>query len=127
VKLLVSLRLAVLALLCSISTLAAADTVVYPEKHQSSLRWFGGSLVPASYPQMNSHHGDGTVLVSRFATYWLESSSGQGRIRITVPLQFYLASWDVGALERELERLGVKLKPKPRKKPLPKPGTVISG
>jgi len=89
--------------------------------------WFGGSLVPASYPQMNSHHGDGTVLVSRFATYWLESASGQGRIRITVPLQFYLASWDVGALERELERLGVKLKPKPRKKPLPKPGTVISG
>jgi len=63
------------------------------------------------------------IVVRRHSTYWVEPVRGQGRIRITVPIEFYLSSWDVKALERELERLGIKVRPKP----VPKPKPVVSG
>lgn len=63
------------------------------------------------------------IVVRRHATYWVKPVHGQGRIRITVPMEFYLSSWDVKALERELERLGIKVKPKP----VPRPKPVVSG
>ena len=63
------------------------------------------------------------IVVRKHTTYWVTPGYGQGRIRITVPVDFYLSSWDVKALERELERLGIKVKPKP----VPKPGPVLSG
>ncbi len=63
------------------------------------------------------------IVVRRHATYWVKPVHGQGRIRITAPMEFYLSSWDVKALERELERLGIKVKPKP----VPRPKPVVSG
>lgn len=48
----------------------------------------------------------------------------RSRVWVRVPVRYYLSSWDVKALERELERLGVKVKPKPAP---PKPVSIISG
>lgn len=53
------------------------------------------------------------VVVEQTTTYWIDSPAGKGRLTITLPKGFYLTSWDVKALEKELERLGVKHKPKP--------------
>jgi len=67
------------------------------------------------------------VVVERLASYWIHSPRNNSRVRITVPVRFYMTSWDVNALERELQRLGVKLKPKPTPpKPSP-PGFVVAG
>ena len=44
--------------------------------------------------------------------FWLEE------IRVTFPRHYIAGSWDVQALQRELERLGIKVKPKPAE---PKP------
>lgn len=44
--------------------------------------------------------------------FWLEE------IRVTFPRHYIAGSWDVQALQRELERLGIKIKPKPAE---PKP------
>lgn len=50
-------------------------------------------------------------------------------IRITLPHSAAGGGWDVRSLERELERLGVKVKPKPtiQKPALPRPSTQLSG
>lgn len=49
--------------------------------------------------------------------------------RITLPRSAASGGWDVRSLERELERLGVKVKPKPSspKPTLPKPTMQLSG
>ena len=39
--------------------------------------------------------------------FWLEE------VRVTFPRHYIAGSWDVQALQRELERLGIKIKPKP--------------
>lgn len=49
---------------------------------------------------------------------WLEE------VRVTVPRQYIANSWDVLSLQRELERLGIKVKPKP---PTSKPVQQLSG
>ncbi len=67
------------------------------------------------------------IVFNRYATYWFQPADGAARYSITVPFNLTIASWDVTALEKELERLGVKVKPKPGTKPSPKPGVVISG
>ena len=85
-------------------------------KHDHTLRVAFTQSVPDDYPNV--------VVVDRLTTYWINSPLGAGKIRVTMPVRYYLASWDVEALERELERLGVKVKPKPAP---PKPTTVITG
>ena len=45
-------------------------------------------------------------------------------VTLTIPRQYLSGSWDVNSLQRELERLGVKIKPKPT---APKPTTQFSG
>jgi len=67
---------------------------------------------------------DVVVVVNKLKTYWVKAPYSEGRIRITVPVRYYLSSWDVKALEAELERLGVKVKPRPTP---PKPSGLISG
>lgn len=49
---------------------------------------------------------------------WLE------QVRITVPRQHLANTWDVHSLQKELERLGIKVKPKPQ---VPRPAPQISG
>ena len=83
--------------------------------------------VPIAQDGIRNSRGDKVVVVNKLTTYWVKPAFGTGRIRITVPIQYYLTSWDVKALERELERLGVKIKPKPVTKPGPKPGPVVAG
>ena len=39
--------------------------------------------------------------------FWFEE------VRVTFPRHYIAGSWDVQALQRELERLGIKIKPKP--------------
>jgi len=66
------------------------------------------------------------VVVESTRSYWVHAPNrfaSNRLIRVTVPTRIYLSSWDVGALEQELERLGVKVKPKPVP---PKPG-IYSG
>jgi len=66
------------------------------------------------------------VVVESTRSYWVHAPNrfaSNRLVRVTVPMRIYLSSWDVGALEQELERLGVKVKPKPVP---PKPG-VYSG
>ena len=72
---------------------------------------------------------DGLIMVNTLSTYYLSSPYGPSpyghqRIRVTLPQQYFLSSWDVRALERELERLGIKIKPKPAP---PKPTVTLSG
>ena len=72
---------------------------------------------------------DGLIMVNTLSTYYLSppygpSPYGHQRIRVTLPQQYFLSSWDVRALERELERLGIKIKPKPAP---PKPTVTLSG
>ena len=64
------------------------------------------------------------VVINKLKTYWVKAPHSEGRIRITVPVRYYLSSWDVKALETELERLGVKVKPRPIP---PKPSGLLSG
>lgn len=52
------------------------------------------------------------------STLWLEE------VRVSVPLQHLTNAWDVRSLQKELERLGIKIKPKPTS---PKPTQSISG
>lgn len=136
--------------LCSFSSLASANIIVYPEETRSDRYWYGGTTFRAAWSKRSSqsfavltpiitptvkrsaHNAghravDNLIVVNRLATWWVKPAYGIGRIRITVPFPIYLASWDVKALERELERLGVKVKSKPVNKPVPKPGPVISG
>ncbi len=82
-----------------------------------------GTAVRVGYPKHKLAPGKtaSVVVVNKVATYWVSQPHGSGRIRITVPVRYYLSSWDVQALERELERLGVKVKPRPMP---PKPGPV---
>lgn len=56
-------------------------------------------------------HGQGSAM-------WLEE------VRVTVPRTQLANSWDVGSLQKELERLGIKVKPRPQ---APKPTQQISG
>lgn len=130
---------------CSLSSLASADVIVYSEENQYGRYWHNGTMVKVGYSSRSSHslagitpinrqpvtyraeHKDKFIVVNRVATWWVKSAHGNTSIRITVPVPIYLASWDVRALEKELERLGVKVKSKPENKPVPKPGPVISG
>lgn len=66
----------------------------------------------------------GVMMLNTLSTYYLPSMYGHERVRITLPDRILLSSWDVRALERELERLGIKVKPKPAP---PKPTVVLSG
>jgi len=83
------------------------------------LQLFPRQALPKLRPKM--------LVVNRIST-WVDSpdgsGSGFGRLRITVPIRYYLASWDVKALERELERLGIKVKPRPVP---PKSTAIFSG
>ncbi len=110
------------ACLLMLSSTVSADVVVHASELQHSV--FGGSTIKVSYTKQLPNR---VVVVSKLATYWVKPPQGHGRIRITVPMQFYLTSWDVKALELELQRLGVKVKPKPLGKPQTKPGTVVAG
>lgn len=74
-------------------------------------------------------HGNTLVLVrqSHLASHDILLPNGRmlkvfEEISITLPYHRFSMGWDVRALERELERLGVKVKPKPGSaKPLPAP------
>lgn len=54
----------------------------------------------------------------RQPSFWLQE------IRVTFPRHYLANSWDVQSLQRELERLGIKIKPKPAE---PKPTQQLSG
>ncbi len=75
---------------------------------------YSGTNIRVSLPQESTATGNQLLVVDKLATYWVTPPYGSGRIRITVPVRYYLTSWDVQALERELERLGIKVKPKPK-------------
>jgi len=82
-----------------------------------------GAMLRVSIKHTAAPH---VLVVESTRSYWMRapnSHSSDQLIRVTVPMRIYLSSWDVGALEQELERLGVKIKPKPVP---PKPG-VYSG
>lgn len=118
-----------LVVMCS--SVVSADTVSQPNPLQSSVHviqmkkslHFRGGLVHVGYTKKHPEFSEKVIVVNKLATYWIKSLQGNGRVRVTVPVRYYLSSWDVKALERELERLGIKVKPKP----VPKPGPVISG
>lgn len=135
-----SINVVLFFILYCITSVASADVVIYSEGSQHKLYLSGGTAVTVRYssglsarsaPDGRSakinNDGDQVIVVNKLATYWVKPAYGSGRIRVTVPIKFYLTSWDVKALEKELERLGVKVKPKPLSKPGPKPGPVISG
>jgi len=105
-----------------VSSTALADQVVQVWQ-QSSYGDNSAGFIRVSYSKPVPDDSSRVIVVRKLATYWVKPFQGHGRIRITVPMQFYLTSWDVKALERELERLGVKGKPKP----VPQPKPVISG
>jgi len=117
------------AAMAGVSSIATADQVVrvwqpvsYSE--QGGYGENGSGFIRVAYSKRAPDATAAKIIVVRkLATYWVKPFHGNGRIRITVPMQFYLSSWDVKALERELERLGVKGKPKP----VPRPKPVISG
>ena len=67
---------------------------------------FGGNLSDSPGP-----HNSGVRV-------WLEE------ITLTIPRHYFTSAWDVLSLEKELERLGIKIKPKPT---TPKPTNGISG
>jgi len=111
------------ALLFGFSSSVSAD--VLPGAAESgAITWqkYGFGAVRVAYSKQVPEDVP-VVVVRRHKTYWVKPVHGQGRIRITVPVEFYLSSWDVKALERELERLGIKVKPKP----VPRPKPVVSG
>jgi len=116
---------------CSLSSLASADVIVYSEENHYGRYWHNGTMVKVGYSSRSSHSLAGITPINRqpvtYRAEWVKSAHGNTSIRITVPVPIYLASWDVRALEKELERLGVKVKSKPENKPVPKPGPVISG
>lgn len=131
---------ALVFLLVMFAQAASADVVVYADGPQHKLYLSGGvtlqvrysdelsvTAAPDGWQSGKQAKHDQVIVVERLATYWIKPAYGAGKIRVTVPMTFYLTSWDVRALERELERLGVKVKPKPSIKPAPKPGPVISG
>ncbi len=135
-----SINVVLFFILCGITSVAGADVVIYTEGSQHKLYLSGGTTLTVRFSNGLPAHiasdgwdananadGNQVVVVNKLATYWVKPAYGSGRIRVTVPIQFYLTSWDVKALEKELERLGVKVKPKPLSKPGPKPGPVISG
>ena len=127
-----------IALLAGFSSVASADLLFQGTRVQTT-HWqnFSHAVARASSVQARSIRAtavrvnyakqtpdnSNVIVVRRHATYWVEPVHGHGRIRITVPVEFYMSSWDVKALERELERLGIKVKPKP----VPRPGPVMSG
>ncbi len=124
-----SFRFLLFALLTCVSTGASADLLVRSGHWQHVapgvvVSGHQGGLIRVGYskhaPESIDPH---VIVVRRHATYWLKSAYGQGRVRVTVPVEYYLSSWDVKALERELERLGIKVKPRP----VPKPKPVVSG
>lgn len=91
--------------------------------HQAPVPMWQGAAVRVGYARHKLVPGKNpnVVVVNKVATYWVSQPHRHGRIRITVPVRYYLSSWDVQALERELERLGIKVKPRPMP---PKPGPV---
>ena len=117
------------ALLTCVSTNASADLLIKSTHWQHSVPGVvvtnhQAGLMRVGYSKRAPENVDSHVIVvRRHATYWIKSAYGQGRVRITVPVEFYLSSWDVKALERELERLGIKVRPKP----VPRPKPVVSG
>lgn len=74
-------------------------------------------------------HGDQVVvigqrLVSQLAYNQMQPSFWLQEVRVTFPRHYLANSWDVLSLQRELERLGIKIKPKPAS---PKPTQQLSG
>jgi hypothetical protein len=45
-------------------------------------------------------------------------------VRVTVPRKMLASTWDVNSLQKELERLGIKVKPRPT---APKPSGQLAG
>ncbi len=95
------------------------DRVPWIQSHQSLLvRHYGSGhrpeLVRHRYQRAMTVRGIDHRGVMRV---WVNS------VTITVP-GYVAGGWDVRALQRELERLGVKVKPKPV---TPKPGPQVSG
>lgn len=83
--------------------------------------WQAIRISPQSMGRANGINGiDGTI---PFQKIYLQE------IRITLPHSASNGGWDVRSLERELERLGVKVKPKPSlpKPTLSKPTMQLSG
>ena len=66
----------------------------------------------------------GQRLVSRWTHQHRQPSVWVQEVRMTFPRHYLTNSWDVNSLERELERLGIKVKPKPSG---PKPTQQLSG
>jgi hypothetical protein len=54
----------------------------------------------------------------RRPSMWLE------QVRVTVPRKMLASTWDVNSLQKELERLGIKVKPRPT---APKPSGQLAG
>jgi len=105
------------------ANVSASDKVV----HAKEMFRTGDNFIRVSYGRIAAgaeERTDLVVVVNKLKTYWLKAPYSDSRIRITVPVRYYLSSWDVKALELELERLGVKVKPRPVP---PKPAGLISG
>lgn len=74
-------------------------------------------------------HGDQIVVIGqRLLSQWQLKSNQPSlwlqEVRVTFPRHYLANSWDVQSLQRELERLGIKIKPKPVG---PKPTQQLSG
>jgi len=102
------------------ANVSASDAAAYS---QETFRP-GDNFIRVSYGRIAEDRRDFVVVVNKLKTYWVKAPYSDNRIRITVPVRYYLSSWDVKALELELERLGVKVKPRPVP---PKPAGLISG
>ena len=126
-----SLGCLLFALLACFSTGATADILIETGNWQNVSPKTVLTNVRANYLEDMIHvsyskqipEDSQVFVVRRHSTYWIKPAYGQGRVRITVPVEFYLSSWDVKALERELQRLGIKVKPRP----VPRPKPVVSG
>lgn len=73
--------------------------------------------------------GDHVVVVGqRLVSKWVKQQRSPSlwlqEVRVTFPRVHLANSWDVQALQRELERLGIKIKPKPS---VPRPTPQLSG
>ncbi len=75
----------------------------------SQISWTADSLVVTGH-RLVRRQNEGAP-----ASMWLE------QVRVTVPRQHTATAWDVNALQKELERLGIKIKPKPA---APKPSQI---
>jgi hypothetical protein len=84
--------------------------------HADRLELVGHRMVRSAVPRAS--HSDTPGVHNSAVRVWLEE------VTLTIPRHYLTSAWDVVSLEKELERLGIKIKPKPT---APKPTSAISG